>query len=371
MGGLFCFPHIPTPFYSPSRVILLVLRKKELQVQSHYSLAALNTFGLPAKAAQYIAIHSEEELLDFISAHQPKAANTLVLGGGSNLLLTADLDQLVLHNQIKGISTEALDDNQVLLTAGAGENWHSLVLHSLSLGLGGLENLSLIPGSTGAAPVQNIGAYGIEIKDVFHSCKAVYLETGEEQTFYKEDCQFGYRDSIFKSQLKGQVIITSVTFQLYKEGPVHTGYGAIGAQLLEVGIENPSFKDVSDAVIAIRRSKLPDPVVVGNAGSFFKNPVIPTVQYLALQQQHPSIPGYPDAEGQTKVPAGWLIEQAGWKGKTFGNYGVHKLQALVLVNYGGANGAEIKQLAFDIQADIQTKYGITLEPEVNILPRSA
>lgn len=331
------------------------------------SLKAYNTFGIAAKAASFAAFKSVEEL-DIILRSNANAP-LLILGGGSNVLFTKEkVNALVLVNQIKGITVVKETADHVFVKVGAGENWHEFVRYAIQQDWGGIENLSLIPGSVGASPMQNIGAYGVEIKDVFDSLEAYEIATGKLQTFSHEACAFGYRESVFKRALKDQFVIVSVTYRLTKtKHLINTKYGVIEDQLKEMGITHPSIEDVSNAVIAIRQSKLPDPKEIGNAGSFFKNPVIPAAQYTNLLTQFPDMPHYKVDETHVKVPAGWLIDQAGWKGKTLGHYGVHKKQALVLVNYDGATGEEIYALSEMILQDIYKRYGILLEREVNII----
>ena len=292
----------------------------------------------------------------------------LFLGGGSNILLTKDFDGLAIKLNLKGISEKDLNENEVLVTAKAGENWHEFVMHCLSKNYGGLENLSLIPGNVGTSPMQNIGAYGTEIKDVFVCCQVLDLENFELTTFDLEKCRFGYRDSIFKQEGKGRYIILDVTFKLTKkEHQIKTEYGAITSELQNLGITNPTIQDVSKAVINIRQSKLPDPKQIGNAGSFFKNPTIPLVQFEDLKQKFSNIQGYPNGD-MVKVPAGWLIEQCGWKGKQIGNVASHKLQSLVIINATGkATGKEIFDFSTEIINSVQEKFGIGLEREVNII----
>ena len=284
------------------------------------------------------------------------------------MLLTKDIEKLVVFLDFKGISIDRENDNSVHITVNSGENWHEFVLWCISQGFGGVENLSLIPGNVGTCPIQNIGAYGVEVKDTITKVEALEIETGKLLTFSNAECQFGYRNSIFKNEAKGKYILTSVSFQLTKnQHQLNTSYGAIETALQENKITNPTIKDVSDAVIAIRKSKLPDPKEIGNSGSFFKNPLIPTNQFLELQEKHPAIPYYKISETETKVPAGWLVEQCGFKGKRFGDAGVHKKQALVLVNYGNASGKEIYKLAQNIQQTIFDTFKIALEIEVNII----
>ena len=338
-----------------------------MKLQSDYSLKAYNTFGIDVKAKLFVQFTTVQELQELLQMPELKQAEKLVLGGGSNVLFTKDFDGVVLRNEIKGIELLRQDDKHVYVKVGGGEVWHDLVLYALQHNWGGLENLSLIPGSVGAAPLQNIGAYGVELKDVFYELEAVEIATGNIQTFDNETCQFGYRESIFKNKLKGRYIVTAVTFKLAKEHRLNTSYGAIQTTLQEMQVQQPTIQDVSAAVCHIRSTKLPNPKEIGNAGSFFKNPEIPIAQFEALKAQFPDIPSYPVSETTVKVPAGWLIEQCGWKGKVIENYGVHKNQALVLVNYGGAKGEQVRKLAFEIIDSVEQKFGIRLHPEVNIL----
>tara|TARA_B100000795_G_C22689888_1_gene395196 strand:- start:149 stop:1003 length:855 start_codon:yes stop_codon:yes gene_type:complete len=284
------------------------------------------------------------------------------------MLLTKDIEELVVHLDIKGISIDREDSNAVYITVNAGEDWHDFVLWCVSNNYGGIENLSLIPGSVGTCPIQNIGAYGVEVKDTITKVEALEIETGKLIQFSNEDCNFGYRNSVFKNQEKGKYIITAVSFKLTKSNHnLNSSYGAIEAELTSRDITKPTLKNISDAVIAIRKSKLPDPKEIGNSGSFFKNPVISKIQFLELQKEYPKIPSYRISNTEVKVPAGWLIEQAGFKGKRFGDFGVHEKQALVLVNYGNASGKEIHELAQKIQETILIEFGIPLEIEVNII----
>jgi UDP-N-acetylmuramate dehydrogenase len=289
------------------------------------------------------------------------------LGGGSNILFTRDIDALVIKIAIKGIDLIREDEDFVWLHAGAGEKWHDFVMYCVANDYAGVENLSLIPGTIGAAPMQNIGAYGVEIKDVVETVEAISVETAEMRTFSNEECLFGYRESIFKHALKGKLIITGVLFRLNKKPVYHIEYGDIRKTLTEMNVETPSIKAISEAVISIRESKLPDPAKIGNAGSFFKNPEIPAEQFDKLKSDFPNVPGYHTMPGFVKVPAGWLIEQAGWKGYREGDIGVHARQALVLVNYGGGSGAEIKALSEKIQQSVQEKFGVSLNAEVNFV----
>lgn len=319
------------------------------------------------KARLFVSFDSEPQLQEILRLPEVQSQKKLVLGGGSNILFTKDFDGIVLKNNITGIHQEPFDEEHSLVTAGAGESWHDLVLYALEQGLAGIENLSLIPGTVGAAPLQNIGAYGVELKDVFLSLRAVEISTGQVREFVGEECQFGYRDSIFKREAKDQYIITKVSLTLRHAPSFNITYGAIKATLEEMQVKELTLAAVSEAVCRIRRSKLPDPVLIGNAGSFFKNPEITSENYERLKQQYPDIPGYEVSEKAMKVPAGWLIEKCGWKGRQLGKYGVHKDQALVLVNYGGAPGEKLRDLAWEIVASVEQKFGIRLLPEVNIL----
>ena len=337
-----------------------------MQIQHNISLKNYNTFGIDVKAKHFVSVTSEEELIATLNLKD--YPDKFILGGGSNMLLTKDINALVIHVNLKGITVDHDNENEVVVTAQAGENWHEFVQWCISENYGGLENLSLIPGNVGTAPIQNIGAYGVELKDVFKSCKAINTQTLTHRTFTKSDCSFDYRNSVFKQELKGQYIITSVTLNLTKQKhKLHTNYGAIALQLDTMGIQKPTIKDISEAVIAIRESKLPDPKKIGNSGSFFKNPIISRAAFNILKQQFPEAPSYNVSNTEVKVPAGWLIEKAGFKGKTFENYGVHKHQALVLVNYGQAKGKDILQLSQLIQSTVKRIFNISIEAEVNIL----
>lgn len=337
-----------------------------MQIQKNISLKPFNTFGIDVEAKQYLVAHSTEELTQILKRFY--ASELFVLSGGSNILLTQDIEATVLHIQTKGIKVIDETSHSVLVEAQAGENWHQFVLWCLQHDFGGVENLSLIPGCVGTSPIQNIGAYGVELKDTFYSCEAIHIQTLETKKFTKEDCRFGYRDSVFKNELKGQYIITSVVFQLSKKNhQLKTSYGAI-QQKLDKNPEIPtSIQRISEAVISIRESKLPNPKVLGNSGSFFKNPVVELTFFKQLQAKHTTVPSYPVNETQVKVPAGWLIEQCGFKGYRKGDAGVHKNQALVLVNYGDASGEEILQLSKAIQYKVHQEFGIQLEAEVNLL----
>ncbi len=334
-----------------------------MQVHENFSLKNHNTFGLNIIANKFASFSSIEDLETFFPCSEP----WFILGGGSNILFTKNFEGIVLHNTIKGIEKIKEDENHIWVKVGAGEIWHDFVLHCIKNEWAGIENLSLIPGTVGATPIQNIGAYGVEIKDVLESVTAFHIESKNINSFSNAECDFGYRDSIFKRELKGQYIITEIVVRLNKTPDFNIKYGAIQQILDNHGISELSIKAVSDAVIEIRQSKLPDPKEIGNSGSFFKNPEIPTTQFEQLKKTYPNIVGYPVSEGITKVPAGWLIDNAGWKGKRFGEIGVHAKQALVLVNYGDGEGEKIKELAYKIKADIFEKYNIEINPEVNIL----
>ena len=337
-----------------------------MEIQDQYSLKKHNTFGIEAKAKKFIAVHSIDELTQVL--HQNKAERKFVLGGGSNMLLTKDIDALVIHIDLKGKKIIDEDEDFVWVESQAGENWHEFVLWTISQNFGGLENMSLIPGNVGTTPVQNIGAYGTEIKDTFISCKAVDIENQELKEFSKEECQFGYRESVFKNEQKDKYIITSVVFKLTKKNhKINISYGDIAGELNKNNILEPTLNDISNAVIAIRQSKLPDPKELGNSGSFFKNPIVLKSEFNAIHKRFPEMKYYDISETEVKVPAGWLIEQAGFKGKRFGDAGIHKNQALVLVNYGNATGQEILNISKDIQNTIFEKFGIRIEAEVNVI----
>ncbi|RYY65036.1 MAG: UDP-N-acetylmuramate dehydrogenase [Chitinophagaceae bacterium] len=337
------------------------------QIRENYSLRNCNTFGIEANARYYAEFASTEELESLLQEPPVRdAGKLLVLGGGSNILFTGDVDGTVLRNNIGGIDTVGEDAEFVYVRAGAGVNWHQFVLHCLAQGYAGVENLSLIPGSVGASPMQNIGAYGVEIKDVFHELEALHIAHRARRTFDAEACAFGYRESVFKNKYKGQYIITSVTYQLRKQPVFHTEYGAIRQELEAMGVTELSIGAIAQAVINIRTSKLPDWHETGNAGSFFKNPQVTLDKYAELKTAYPSIPAYPQESGM-KLAAGWLIEQCGWKGYREGDAGCYPKQALVLVNYGKATGGEIFALSEKIIGSVQDKFGVLLEREVNIV----
>ena len=346
-------------------------------LEENVSLRPYNTFGIDVRARYFARFASADALRELLKMPLVQAADKLILGGGSNLLFTQDFNGVVLRNEIRGLDilSEDADTNTALVRAGAGESWHGLVEYALDQDLGGIENLSLIPGTVGAAPLQNIGAYGAELRDTFDHLEAIEISTGELRVFTANACGFGYRESVFKNVLKGQFVVTAVTFKLHRAHPAgyapSVRYGAIADTLAELGITGqPTAHDVSRAVVHIRRSKLPDPAEIGNAGSFFKNPEISQAAFDHLQSQYPDLPGYP-VPGGVKVPAGWLIERAGWKGQRrgpgAGTHGVHARQALVLVNHGGATGNEIRALAEEIIAAVRQQFAVELHPEVNIL----
>ena len=346
-----------------------------MQIQENYNIRPYNTFGIDAEAKRFAAFDSVEQLTRLLkdNRHSP----LYILGGGSNVLFTDDYQGLILKNNLKGIQLIREDSDYYYVQVAAGEPWHPFVMHCVEHGYAGLENLSLIPGLAGASPMQNIGAYGVEIKDYFFELEALCIEDQKIATFTKADCQFGYRESIFKTTLKGKYIILNVSFQLLKKPVLHLEYGAIKEELVKAGIDlatsTPSIQDISQAVIRIRQSKLPDPNIIGNAGSFFKNPTIPLHQFEQLKVTHPNLPGYlapkktADIPDVIKVAAGFLIEACGWKGYRQGDAGVHSRQALVLVNYGKASGQEILALSEKIIESVKVKFGISLEREVNII----
>lgn len=337
------------------------------QIEENISLKPFNTFGILSYARFFKIIESVNDLQILLKDAAWKAVPKLILGGGSNILFTKDFSGLVIKNEIKGVQKIQEDEQSIFLKIGAGENWHEMVLHAIHLGLGGIENLSLIPGTVGAAPIQNIGAYGMELKEVFSELEAINVANGDCVIFSKQDCQFGYRDSVFKKKYKDCFVIASVTLRLNKKPCFNVSYDVLNNYLQMRQSESLSLKVVSDAVIAIRQTKLPDPKIIGNAGSFFKNPVIPLSQFNELQAKNPTMPHFVESDALMKVPAGWLIERSGWKGKRLGQAGVHDKQALVLVNYGDATGAEVQALASQIQKAVKEQFGIDLMPEVNII----
>ncbi len=337
-----------------------------MEIQSLFSLKKYNSFGIEANAKQFVAVQNEAELKTVLEKY--KTEKKFILGGGSNMLLTKDIDALVIHINLKGKKVIKEEDDFVWVESQAGENWHEFVLWTIENNFGGLENMSLIPGNVGTTPVQNIGAYGAEIKDTFISCDTIRIDNQSKKTFNHDECHFGYRESVFKNEVKDQYIITSVVFKLTKLNHIiNVSYGDISGELAKANISNPTIKDVSNAVIAIRQSKLPDPKELGNSGSFFKNPIILKSDFEKIHQNFPKMKYYEVSPTEVKVPAGWLIEQAGFKGKRFGDAGVHKNQALVLVNYGNATGQEILNVSKNIQETIFKTYGIHIEAEVNVI----
>ena len=336
-----------------------------MNIAHDVSLKKYNTFGIDAKASSFVSVNTLDELKEALSTTTKRK---FVLGGGSNMLIKNDIEALVIHINLKGIEVVKEDNDSIWLEVAAGENWHSFVMHCVNNNYGGVENLALIPGNTGSSPVQNIGAYGVELKDVFDSCSAINRNSLESKIFTHSDCKFGYRESIFKNEAKDLYVITSVTFKLSKKDHnLNTGYGAIQEVLKQKEIKNPTIKEIAEAVILIRSSKLPDPKLLGNSGSFFKNPVIRKELYDSLQSKYASMPVYPISNEEVKVPAGWLIEQAGFKGYRIEDAGVHDKQALVLVNYGNATGDNLWDLALQIKDEVYKKFKINIEPEVNIV----
>lgn len=337
-------------------------------IRRDFSLAELNTFGVASSASFFCRVETLESLRRSLEICQDQGLPLLILGGGSNFLfVTPQLDAFVIQPALTGIRYHELSDNDVLVTAAAGENWHQLVMATLQQGLCGLENLALIPGSVGAAPIQNIGAYGVELADRLVSVQAVEIVTGHLRHFHRSELQLGYRDSIFKREQQGRYVITEVTLLLHRHAELKTGYDSLAKELAKQPDLPLTAARVADAVMAVRRARLPDPAVLGNAGSFFKNPVVSAEQALRLQQVHPTMPVYPQPNGEVKLAAGWLIEQAGMKGVRRGQAGTHQHQALVLVNYGGASGAELWALAREVQTAVREKFAVALEPEVWIV----
>jgi UDP-N-acetylmuramate dehydrogenase len=338
-----------------------------MKILENYPLKSLNTFGLDVVSRLFVRITDIADLQYIVKDPALTSIPKMILGGGSNVLFTADYDGLIIQNCIEDIKVISEDEKYAVVRAGAGKNWHAFVLYTLERNYPGLENLSLIPGCVGAAPIQNIGAYGVEIKNTFHELTAMDLKDGTLKTFTNAECRFGYRDSIFKHEAKNRYAITDVTFRFNKNAMPNTSYGAIDEQLKIMNVVYPGIREVSKAVIAIRKSKLPDPAIIGNAGSFFKNPEITSEQFDKLKEKFSDVVGYHSTPGKIKLAAGWLIEQCGWKGKRIGNAGMHANQALVLVNYGGATGKELIQLAKNVKDSVQERFGIVLEMEVNIV----
>ena len=337
-----------------------------MDIKERVSLKKYNTFGFDIQARYFCEASDIQCLRDCLNFADKENCSVVLLGGGSNVLLTKDIEYLVLKVNLTGYEIVSENDEFVWFKAGAGEIWHDLVLSTLEKGWGGIENLSLIPGLVGAAPMQNIGAYGVELKDVFYSLEALNRKSMEIEIFDKDSCKFGYRESVFKKELKDQYIITSVTLKLSKNPVVNVSYGAISDVLKSKRIKTPTIRDVSNTVIQIRQSKLPDPKVIGNAGSFFKNPVISKSQFEQIRAGYPKVPSYAQSDGQVKIPAGWLIEQCGWKGRRMGEIGVHDKQALVLVNHGNGRGEDVYQLSEDILQSVKKEFGIELHREVNV-----
>ena len=337
-----------------------------IDIENNKSIKKYTTFGVPVLAKYFTQFSDLEELKEVLNDNKLMKEELLILGGGSNLLFTKDFEGLVLKNNIKGITIEKEDENEIFIKSGGGENWHEFVLYCVEHNYAGVENLSLIPGNVGASPMQNIGAYGVELKDVFHSLEAIEIETGKLRVFNNEECEFGYRESVFKNKYKNKFIITSVIFKLSKKPSFNVSYGAIESELKKMKIEKHSIKAISDAVINIRSSKLPDPKEIGNAGSFFKNPVITKDHFEDLKRKYPQMAYYKLPNGEMKIAAGWLIDHLGWKGKRIDDYGVHKNQALVLVNYGESAGKDIFDLSSLIMKSVLKNFQISLEREVNI-----
>jgi UDP-N-acetylmuramate dehydrogenase len=361
------YKHIDYAPFCKIQTILLSLRLNlPMIVREHFSLRKLNTFGLDVAAKFFVEAYSAEDLKTIIADKKFEDKPKLILGGGSNVLFTKNFDGLVIHNLLPDIQVVSEDESSATIKAGSGVIWHDLVVYTLDKNLGGIENLSLIPGRVGAAPMQNIGAYGVELKDTFKELTAIHLPTGEERSITLQECKFGYRNSIFKNEAKGEYIITSVTLKLNKQPKFNITYGAIEHELKAMNVTTLSVKAVSEAVCNIRRSKLPDPAIIGNAGSFFKNPEIQERKYQELKAMYPEMVAYPVAGGH-KLAAGWLIESAGWKGKQVGNVGMHNKQALVLVNHGNATAEELYQHALRVQKSVKEKFGVLLEMEVNLV----
>lgn len=339
-----------------------------MEILENISLKNYNTFGLDVSAKNFCTLKNEEDFITLSKTIEYHSQSHLILGGGSNILFTEDYNGLIIKNEIKGIEVVEENEDEVIVKVGSGEIWHSFVLYAINQNWGGIENLSLIPGTVGAAPIQNIGAYGTEVKDIITKVDVIDKKSLIKETILNSECDFDYRNSIFKSKHKGQYLILYVYFKLNKNShQINSSYGAINKVLEEKSIVTPNIKDISNAVIKIRQSKLPDPAEIGNAGSFFKNPIISKDEFDQFIKKYPEAPHYTINDSEIKVPAGWLIEQCGWKGKVVGNTGSHKNQALVLVNYGNANGDEIRNLAFEIVKSVKNQYGIDIEPEVNII----
>lgn len=338
-----------------------------MQLQQNISLKPLNTFGIDVVAKHFAGFSSVNELAEILDYSKHNSLQQLIVGGGSNILFTKNFDGIVLKNDLKSIELIGEEPDYYLIKAAAGEVWHNFVLHCIENGYSGIENLSLIPGTVGAAPLQNIGAYGVELKDVFYELEALNIADYGIEKFDLNSCQFGYRESVFKRELKGQYIVLNITIRLPKQPVYHIEYGAIQKELEQMACKEISAKAISQAVINIRSSKLPNPAEIGNAGSFFKNPVVDAALYKQIKDRYPDAPVYPAKDNQYKLAAGWLIEQCGWKGYRKNDAGCHAKQALVLVNYGNASGQEIYNLSTEILQSVQEKFGVALEREVNIV----
>jgi UDP-N-acetylmuramate dehydrogenase len=338
-----------------------------MEIKSDYSIKELNTFGIEARARKFAAAETLEDLRGLLESDEFRGMPRLILGGGSNVLFTKDFDGIVIKMLLKGIEVLGKDNSCVYVKARAGENWDDFVSYALENNFGGLENLSLIPGTVGASPIQNIGAYGVEIKDVLHEVEGINLLTGKTEVYDNSSCRFGYRNSIFKQELKNSFVVTSVTYRLSLDPRINVSYAALKQELLGLTESEITIRDVSEAVKRVRMSKLPDPSVLGNAGSFFKNPEIEKEKFLKLKAMHQDLTGYETQAGKVKIPAGWLIQKSGWRGKRLGNAGSYDKQALILVNYGGAAGKDVVELSRAIQASVEKEFGVHLETEVNII----
>lgn len=338
-----------------------------MEIAKNFPLKRYNTFAVDAAAKAFVNVSSEDELFEILSAEELKSYSKFILGGGSNILFTKDYNGLVIKNSIPGIEIINEDERTATIEAGAGVIWNNLVDYCVSRNLGGIENLVLIPGTAGAAPIQNIGAYGEELSETFISLRGFYIETAIPAIFYKNDCGFGYRNSIFKNELKHKFVVSKISLRLNKNPEIYTDYGNVKEELEKTGKTNFTIKDVSEVISKIRREKLPDPSVIGNAGSFFKNPEIKPEEYDRLKERYPDIKGFPLFNGNVKLPAAWLIDRAGWKGIRKGNAGTHSRQALVIVNYGSATGEEVLHFAKEIKRSVYEKFEIILEEEVNII----
>jgi UDP-N-acetylmuramate dehydrogenase len=338
-----------------------------MEIAQNYSLKNLNTFGIDAEAKAFVNASDEDELFEILSAEELKSYPKFILGGGSNILLTKDFNGLVIKISVPGLEIIEEDDHNVIIEAGAGVTWNDIVEYSVERNLGGIENLALIPGTAGAAPIQNIGAYGQELSETFFYLRGFYIDTAKPAVFYKNDCEFGYRNSIFKNELKNKFAISKIRLRLNKNPEIKIGYGNVKEELEKTGTSDFTVKDVSRVIAEIRRQKLPDPAVIGNAGSFFKNPEIRSAEFDFLREKYPDIKGYPLENANVKIPAAWLIDKAGLKGFRKGNTGTHNRQALVIVNHGGATGEEILHFAKEVKRSVYEKFEIVLEEEVNVV----